>query len=762
MWPRIRWGSLRFKIIAWSFVPTAIILMAVALVAFYAYQRVTEDLVIERDQQVTRLSAGQLADALAEFTDMLTALARTANIATGDPATQAAALRQARNRLAVFDGGAVILNTQGTVIAAEPPREDIQGLDWSDRAYYRRIVRSMEPTFSDIMADGPAGARVVTVAVPITGPQGEFLGILAGMFRVGATSVSSLYGTILKLRIGENGNIYLVDSGGRVIYHHDTAYIGADFSGQQAVRRSLQGEAGAIRSRDSTGRDIVAGFAPVPGTPWGLVSEESWGALLSAGQVYTQSLLLLLGLGVMIPAFVVAVGVRRITKPINDLIFAAQQVAGGNFGQVITTPERDEIGDLAAQFNRMSAQLQESYAALKEREERLTIVIQGTNDGIWDWDLRTNEVYFSPRWKSMLGYEDHELANRLEAWRSLTHPEDAERAQAEVHSYLEGQAPIYQLEHRLRHKDGSYRWILARGIALRDAQGRPYRMAGSHSDITERKEAEEALQASEAELRALFAAMTDVILVLDAHGYYVKVAPTNPSLLYKPATELTGRTLHELFPRPQADTFLAHIQHALETGRPVNFEYSLPIGDEEIWFAATVSPMLSDTVIWVARDITERKESERALRNRLAFERVITEISTEFINLGPEQVDAGIQHALEAIGQHVGADRSYAFVFSDNGTRMTNTHEWCAPGITSQRGRIQGQPSQITPWCTERIKRLEVVLVPRVAALPPEASRDRAEWEIQDIQSLVCVPMVYQGTAVGFVGFDAVRAEKIW
>lgn len=320
----IRWRSLRIRIIAWAFVPTAIILMAVALVAFYAYQKVTEDLVIERDQQVTRLSAGQLADALAEYVGILSSLARTANIATVDPVTQAIALKQARNRLVVFDGGTIILSTQGTVVASEPPREDIQGKDWSGRAYYRRIIRFMEPTFSDILTDGPAGAQVVAVAVPITGPQGEFLGILAGMFRVGATSATSLYGNIVKLRIGEKGNIYLVDSGGRVIYHRDTAYIGADFSGQQAVRRGLEGQAGAIRTRDSIGREIVAGFAPVPGTPWGLVSEESWASLIRTGQTYRESLLVLLALGGIIPALVVAFGVRRITRPINDLIVAAQ------------------------------------------------------------------------------------------------------------------------------------------------------------------------------------------------------------------------------------------------------------------------------------------------------------------------------------------------------------------------------------------------------------------------------------------------------
>jgi PAS domain S-box-containing protein len=133
--------------------------------------------------------------------------------------------------------------------------------------------------------------------------------------------------------------------------------------------------------------------------------------------------------------------------------------------------------------------------ALRESQERLALVIQGSNDGIWDWDVRSNEVYFSPRWKGMLGYAEEEVASTFEGWRKLLHPEDHDRALATLQDYFEGRSESYELEHRLRHKDGSYRWILARGVALRDATGRPIRMAGSHVDLTGRKQAEERLRA---------------------------------------------------------------------------------------------------------------------------------------------------------------------------------------------------------------------------------------------------------------------------
>jgi len=138
--------------------------------------------------------------------------------------------------------------------------------------------------------------------------------------------------------------------------------------------------------------------------------------------------------------------------------------------------------------------------AMRESQERLALVMQGSYDGIWDWDLTTNKVYFSPRWKNVLGYQEQELPDVFSTWEQLLHPDDQARARATVNDYLTKAIPNFELEHRLRHKDGTYRWMLARGVALRDEQGKPTRMAGCHVDLTERKEAEQELHRAYLEL----------------------------------------------------------------------------------------------------------------------------------------------------------------------------------------------------------------------------------------------------------------------
>jgi len=171
-------------------------------------------------------------------------------------------------------------------------------------------------------------------------------------------------------------------------------------------------------------------------------------------------------------------------------------------------------------------------------------------------------------------------------------------------------------------------------------------------------------------------------------------------------------------------------------------------------------PLDLDRMLVLIRQILQRKETEQALRYRYDFEKLITSISTQFINLATAEIDAGIHDALERIGRFASADRSYIFRIYDGGTKMDNTHEWCREGLEPQSERLKGLPVDSFPYITERLKRRQTFYVPRVADLPPEAIREKDEFQREVIQSLVCIPMVAGGSLTGFLGFDWLREEK--
>ncbi|MGH8594461.1 MAG: EAL domain-containing protein [Gammaproteobacteria bacterium] len=152
-----------------------------------------------------------------------------------------------------------------------------------------------------------------------------------------------------------------------------------------------------------------------------------------------------------------------------------------------------ELTQANEQLRAEVSEREHARASLREAQARLRLALRASNTGLWDWNLNTNKVYFSPEWKRQLGYEDHEVPNRYEEWQTRLHPEDREGTLNAVRASVENPACGFEMEFRLRHKDGSYRWILARASLLEDPKGTAYRMLGSHTDITERKEAEDQL-----------------------------------------------------------------------------------------------------------------------------------------------------------------------------------------------------------------------------------------------------------------------------
>ncbi len=266
------------------------------------------------------------------------------------------------------------------------------------------------------------------------------------------------------------------------------------------------------------------------------VRHPVWAAALE--DIFVAVALLTISVGLILPGMIghamaeVAQAARRLSRGTLADFSRAMAALGrgeldGAYARVDVTPVRvhshDEVGEMADSFNVMQDEiaqaaqglsgareglraantiLETQMAELHESRERFEIAVQGSRDGLWDWDILRDTVYFSPRWKAILGFEDDEIPNKSGEWMAHVWPEDRPMAEMAVEEYLNGTRSEYEIEFRMRHKDNEPRWVLARGVALRDADGQPYRMAGSHTDITGRKKAEQELLAAKAAAEA--------------------------------------------------------------------------------------------------------------------------------------------------------------------------------------------------------------------------------------------------------------------
>ena len=262
---------------------------------------------------------------------------------------------------------------------------------------------------------------------------------------------------------------------------------------------------------------------------------------------------------------------------------------------------------------------------LRASEERLELVIQGSNDGFWDgrvsdepWSSPRTPVWYSPRFKAMLGYTDEEFPDVLESWASRLHPEDADRVFAALTAHIERRDP-YDVEYRLLTKAGAYDWFQARGQAIWDESGRMTRIAGSLRNVTDRKRAEYTLRRNEQLLQGVVNNTTAVIYVKNANGRYLLINRQFEQLFHLTTDQIVGHTDHEIFPKDIADAFRANDVAVLERNDAIEYEEYAPQSDGLHTYISIKFPLCDETgklyaTCGISTDITERKRNELTLR----------------------------------------------------------------------------------------------------------------------------------------------------
>ncbi|MBD2182802.1 diguanylate cyclase [Planktothrix sp. FACHB-1355] len=366
-----------------------------------------------------------------------------------------------------------------------------------------------------------------------------------------------------------------------------------------------------------------------------------------------------------------------------------------------------EIELLQQLANRLSIAVSQAelVEALRLSEDRYALAMQASNDGLWDWDLKTDRVYFSPRWKALLGYGESEIGSSIEEWWNRLHPQAQAQIKAQMTEYLASQtrhdfSTQFISEHQIQHRDGTYRWVLVRGLPKRGSDGKIERIVGSLSDITGRKQAEHQLHL----LESVVVNANDAVVITEAEP----INEPGPRILYvnQAFSRMTGYSAEEVLgktPRilqgPKTDRAnCAKIRAALKAWQPVRAEFINYCKDgSEFWVELNIAPVADKTgwyTHWIAiqREITERKRAEDAFGQQTKREQLVAQIAQRIRR--SLQLSDILNTTVTEVRQFLGCDRVLIYRLWTDGTGSAVT-EAVAPCWQPILGRTF--PAEVFP-----------------------------------------------------------------
>jgi len=427
------------------------------------------------------------------------------------------------------------------------------------------------------------------------------------------------------------------------------------------------------------------------------------------------------------------------------------------------------LGDVIDRYRRTDAALSETPSPdtglAPPEDDRFQILFESLPTPVVNGiprDGRLDVLTVNSAFETVFGYETDEI--RGQDIHRLIVPEDKREKAAEIdRQALEERDPLRK-EVQRRTKEGLRDFHLQ--SAGRQRSEGPPEVYVMYTDITERKEMEEQLREREALLRSITENISDGIYRSDPdHGIIYANEAFVDLFGYDSLDELREVDPSTLHAHPDERDRLQRIEEQNGELDQVEVEFRRKDGTTFLgWLSSRPIRDEGGSVQYydgAVTDITERKQYEEQLAYRYELEREIVNVSTKFINTPLDNFDQIIEEALGAVGSFVGADRSYVFLIDEEKQTTSNTHEWCAEGIEAHKPRLQQVPFEAMPWFMDRMYRGEPLMTP-VDDLPEEASKLRDILDDGDIQSLVVLPMTQGESLVGFVGFDAVTAEKEW
>ncbi len=440
--------------------------------------------------------------------------------------------------------------------------------------------------------------------------------------------------------------------------------------------------------------------------------------------------------------------------------------------QVIKTRLEDEEGQTVGVLGLGVdiTERKEMEQELKQSRSKLNTILNSVPQAIFWKDpqgvyLGCNQVF-----ANHVGFEDsNEVIGKTD--HDLPWPaEEREGYMADDLEVMETRKAKRKIIEPLETHDGRRLWISTSKVPLVNEKNEVYGILGVYSDITQRIRMEEELRESEERFRQMAENVNEV--------FWLRSADNGEMLYISPAyEEVWGRSCQSLYDNP--DTFLEsvhdddklavfeHFERYIQGGS-FNQEYRIVRPDGGIrWVWARSFPVFDDhdkmvRHTGVAVDITRQKRAEKKLQQQLELERIVSEISTHFINAPAEEMEESINYFLQRVSEFMGVDRSYLCLFSEQDSRIDSLYEWCVEGVKEEIELVEGLSFERMTWWQEQIEELQQVHIPDVDQLPEEAAIEKQALKELGLKSVLSFPLFVQGRLAGFIGFGALKEKREW
>lgn len=414
--------SIHSKIILWALVPIFFVMGIITLLSFITIKNTALEVVKKRDAVLAEIAAKRLSENLQKYPFFLQTLAESKALQSMNFDHMETTITRTRNWLHFFDGGIYIYDATGKAVCSYPANTSFQDSYFPDKEGFQTIKTTLRPVFSDIIPPGTGGKKTILITVPIIGSDSEFIGAVAGICSVKYSTLGTTYTKVLEYKSGESSYAYLVDGRGKVLYHRHSSLIGSRIETGEAVEKVTSGLTGATVTKNLAGEMAISGFAPVPGTGWGIVTQGNWSVIQDLIEFYTRLFLTILWGGGTISALLVFYFIQRLLEPVRALTKGAEQIANGHYIEIPVKKTGDEIEVLSRQFNSMARatkvsfkninnrvnELDRARKALKQSKEKINGIINAVNDAMLMVDDKGQILWINDKGRKRFGAQAEE------------------------------------------------------------------------------------------------------------------------------------------------------------------------------------------------------------------------------------------------------------------------------------------------------------------------------------------------------------------